>query len=84
MASGSVRISQAAVSSCSESSRVHLMACEIDHDGEAPVSSYFDTSVREEGTTTGVQNGEKGWITHKLKLRLFRGKRTGVIDHLIL
>ncbi|KAL9956770.1 hypothetical protein ACROYT_G038303 [Oculina patagonica] len=59
MESGSVRISQAAVSSCPESSRVHLMACEIDHDGEAPVSSYFDTSVREEATNSGVQNGEK-------------------------
>lgn len=60
MESGSVKISQAAVSSCPESSRVHLMACEIDHDGEAPVSSYFDTSVQEEGTNSGVQNGEKG------------------------
>ena len=60
MATGSVSISQTAVSSCPESSRVHLMACEIDHDGEAPISSYFETSVREEGTNTGVQNGEKG------------------------
>ena len=60
MATGSVSISQNAVSSCPESSRVHLMACEIDHDGEASVSSYFATSVREEGTNTGVQNGEKG------------------------
>lgn len=59
MATGSVSISQTAVSSCPESSRVHLMACEIDHDGKAPVSSYFETSVREEGTNTGVQNGEK-------------------------
>ena len=60
MASGSVSISQAAISSCPESSRVHLMACEIEHDGEAQVSSYFDTSVREEGKNSGVQNGEKG------------------------
>ena len=60
MASGSVRIAQAGVSSCRESNRVHLMACEVDHDGEAPVSSYFDTSVREEGTNSGVQNGGKG------------------------
>ena len=60
MATGSISISQTAVSSCPESSRVHLMACEIDHDGEALVSSYFETSVREEGTNTGVQNGEKG------------------------
>ena len=36
------------------------MACEIDYDGEAPVSSYFDTSVREEANNSGVQNGEKG------------------------
>ena len=59
MASGGVSISQAAISSCPESNRVHLMACEIEHDGEAQVASYFDTSVREEGTNPGVQNGEK-------------------------
>lgn len=60
MASGSVSISQAAISSCPESNRVHLMACEIEHDGEAPVSSYFDKTVREDGTSSGGQNGEKG------------------------
>ncbi|KAJ7371132.1 Ribonuclease H2 subunit C [Desmophyllum pertusum] len=59
MASGSVSISQAAISSCPESNRVHLMACEIEHDGEAPVSSYFDKTVREDGTSSGVQDGEK-------------------------
>jgi len=59
MASGSVSISQAAISSCPESNRVHLMACEIEHDGEAQVASYFDTSVREEGTKPGVEHGEK-------------------------
>ena len=72
MASGNVRISQAAVSSCPESNRVHLMACEIDHDGEAPVSSYFDTSLREEGTKSGLQNGEKG--------RCVSSTRTSVIN----
>lgn len=60
MASGSVSISQTTISSCPESKRVHLMACEIEHDGEAQVASYFDTSVRGEGTNPGVQNGEKG------------------------
>lgn len=59
MASGNVSICQAAISSCQASKRVHLMACEIEHDGEAQVASYFDTSVREEGTNPGVQNGEK-------------------------
>lgn len=58
MATGDVTISQAAISSCPETKRVHLMACEVDHDGEASVSSYFDTSVREEGKNSGVQNGD--------------------------
>lgn len=77
MASGNVSICQAAISSCPASNRVHLMACEIEHDGEAQVASYFDTSVREEGTNPGVQNGEKGklksresvWISWKGLLR---------------
>lgn len=36
------------------------MACEVDHDGEAQVSDYFDPTVRDEGTSSGVQNGESG------------------------
>ena len=36
------------------------MACEIEHDGEAQVASYFDTSVREEEANSGVQNSVKG------------------------
>ena len=75
MASGNVSISQAAISSCSESKRVHLMACEIQHDGEAQVASYFDTSVREEGTNPGVQNGEKCKLEFGLVARPFQ-KRT--------
>ena len=63
MASGRVSISQATISSCPESNRVHLMACEIEHDGEAQVASYFDTSVREEGTNPGVEHGEKGTLS---------------------
>lgn len=57
MATGDMRISQA-VTNCSETKRVHLMACEVDHDGEAQVSDYFDPTVRVEGTSSGVQNGE--------------------------
>lgn len=73
MATGDVTISQAAISSCPETKRVHLMACEVDHDGEASVSSYFDTSVREEGKSSGVQNGDTGTgnsvkLTSKSKL----------------
>lgn len=58
MATGDIRISQAALTNCSETKRVHLMACEVDHDGEAQVSNYFDPTVRDEGTISGVQNGE--------------------------
>ena len=60
MASGNVSISQTSISNCSESERVHLMACEIEHDGEAMVDCYFDTTVRQEDTSFQVQNGVKG------------------------
>ena len=60
MASGNISVSQSSISSCPESSRIHLMACEIEHDGEAQVASYFDTSVREEEANSGVQNSVKG------------------------
>ncbi|CAH3153006.1 unnamed protein product [Porites evermanni] len=59
MASGNIRVSQSSISNCPESSRIHLMACEIEHDGEAQVASYFDTSVREEEANSGVQNSVK-------------------------
>ena len=58
MASGNLIISQSAT--CPESDRVHLMACEIDHDGDANVAAYFDSNIREEGTSTALQNGAKG------------------------
>lgn len=60
MASGNVIISQTSISNCSESERVHLMACEIEHDGEAMVECYFDTTVRQEDSSLEVQNGVKG------------------------
>lgn len=60
MATGDMRISQSAITNCSETKRVHLMACEVDYDGEAQVSDYFDPTVRDEGTSSGVQNGESG------------------------
>lgn len=59
MASGNVIISQTSISNCSESERVHLMACEIEHDGEAMVECYFDTTVRQEDSSLEVQNGVK-------------------------
>ena len=63
MASGNISVSQSSISSCPESSRIHLMACEIEHDGEAQVASYFDTSVREEEANSGVQNSVKGMMS---------------------
>lgn len=70
MASGNISVSQSSISSCPESSRIHLMACEIDHDGEAQVASYFDTSVREEEANSGVQNSVKGmhWVVIGVRL----------------
>lgn len=60
MASGNISVSQSSISSCPESSRIHLMACEIEHNGGAQVASYFDTSLREEEANSGVQNSVKG------------------------
>lgn len=60
MASGNISVSKSSISSCPESTRINLMACEIEHDGEAQVASYFDTSVREEEANSGVQNSVKG------------------------
>ncbi|XP_068672387.1 ribonuclease H2 subunit C-like [Montipora foliosa] len=56
---GNFSISQASVSNCPASDRVHLMACEIEHDGEACVGSFFDTTVRQEETSIGVENSVK-------------------------
>ena len=71
MASGNISVSQSSISSCPESSRIHLMACEIEHDGEAQVASYFDTSVREEEANSGVQNSVKGMYALFMKRASF-------------
>ena len=69
MASGNISVSQSSISSCPESNRIHLMACEIEHDGEAQVASYFDTSVREEEANSGVQNSVKGMSPFRFRTR---------------
>lgn len=73
MASGNISVSQSSISSCPESSRINLMACEIEHDGEAQVASYFDTSVREEEANSGVQNGVKGMSLYTKRASLCWG-----------
>lgn len=73
MASGNISVSQSSISSCPESSRINLMACEIEHDGEAQVASYFDTSVREEEANSGVQNGVKGMSLYRKRASLCLG-----------
>lgn len=41
-------ISGNSIASADETTRVHLMPCQIEHDGKANVQGYFDPTVCEE------------------------------------
>ena len=47
-------ISGSSVTNVEETNRIHLMPCQIEHDGKARVGAYFDPSVRQENTQSAV------------------------------
>lgn len=51
---GSLILSKSSLDCAVESNRVHSVPCTIDHDGEANITSYFDSTIRtndQKGTT---------------------------------
>ena len=60
MASGDLIISSTSLSTCKETCRVHLLPCEVEHDGDAKIDAYFVSSVREEGASATLDESNKG------------------------
>ena len=60
MASGDLKIVSASLSTCEETSKVHLLPCELEYDGPAKVGGYFAPSIRQEASANVSESVGKG------------------------